>query len=304
MFFVSNATIEECKDKVEKFKLREEASKNINAKVYLKEPEIEEILYANQIVESACHPDTGHVIPIYQRMSGFVIFNVPIVFAVIFTRNQTPAFNASMQAVNQTYNASMNYGNRNASSTYTLQDLGQGYLAATTVSVLIALYTRRVFASTLKSLTGPSLTIANSTLGYLAGAFAGAANLSLMRSKELKEGINVQSKEGEQTYGKSKVAAKKAIGQTAFSRFLLPLPVLFFPALAQLGLTKLRLWPTRRLYIAKLLELSLCAVSLTVALPMSVAMFKQRGVVTREEVEEELREKYPDVIEFYFNKGL
>lgn len=37
LFFVSNATIEDCKDKVEKFKLREEASKNINAKVYLKE---------------------------------------------------------------------------------------------------------------------------------------------------------------------------------------------------------------------------------------------------------------------------
>lgn len=237
-------------------------------------------------------------------MSGFVIFNVPIVFAVIFTRNQTPAFNASMQAVNQTYNASMNYGNRNASSAYTLQDLGQGYVAATTVSVLIALYTRRVFASTLKTLSGPSLTIANSTLGYLAGAFAGAANLSLMRYKELTEGINVQSKEGEQTYGKSKVAAKKAIGQTAFSRFLLPLTVLFFPALAQLALTKMRLWPTRRIYVAKLLELSLCAISLTVALPMSVAMFKQRGIVSREEVEEELREKHPGVNEFYFNKGL
>jgi len=34
------------------------------------------------------------------RLSGFVVFNAPIVLAVMFTRNQTPAFNAFMQWVN------------------------------------------------------------------------------------------------------------------------------------------------------------------------------------------------------------
>jgi len=91
----------------------------------------------------------------------------------------------------------MNYGNRNASSSYTLQDLGKGYGAALASSVLIALYTRRIFAPTLKNLTGPSLTFANSFLNYFAGAFAGATNLVMMRYKELSDGIIIQNKDGD-----------------------------------------------------------------------------------------------------------
>ncbi|TNV86496.1 hypothetical protein FGO68_gene16303 [Halteria grandinella] len=305
LFFVSEPTILECKEKVEKHRLREEASRQINAPVLLKEKEIEELVYADKVVGSSLHPDTGKIIPFYQRMSGFVIFNVPLVFAVLFTKNQTPAFNATFQGINQTYNASMNYGNRNATSPYTIADMGKGYFAATAVSVLIALYTRKAFASTLKPLSGYSLTFANSSLNYLAGALAGASNLALMRYREMQEGIKVYSKEGDEEYGSSKVAAKKAIGQTAFSRFLLPLPVLFFPAFAQLLFTKLRIWP-RNTYATKFLELSFCAIALTVALPMSVALFQQRGMITRDEVDEDIREATKDknVQEFYFNKGL
>jgi len=54
------------------------------------------------------------------RMSGFVVFNTPILLVILFAKNQTPMFNAGMQVVNQTYNAGMNYGNRNASSEYTI----------------------------------------------------------------------------------------------------------------------------------------------------------------------------------------
>ena len=72
-----------------------------------------------------------------------------------------------------------------------MSDLGMGYGAALASSVLIALYTRRVFAGTLKNLTGPSLTFANSFLNYFAGAFAGATNLVMMRYKELSDGIKV-----------------------------------------------------------------------------------------------------------------
>ena len=157
----------------------------------LKPVEIEDIKRCNRIASSAVHPDTGEIIPFYMRMSGFVIFNVPLVFAVLFTKNQTPTFNAAFQGLNQTYNAGMNYGNRNASSTYTLQDLGKGYGAALASSVLIALFTRRIFASTLTKLNGPSLTFANSFLNYFAGAFAGATNLVMMRYKELSDGIKI-----------------------------------------------------------------------------------------------------------------
>lgn len=85
----------------------------------------------------------------------------------------------------------MNYGNRNASSTYTTGDLGKGYMGAVAVSVSIALFSRTIFAGQLSRLSGSSLIIANAFLNYAAGASAGAANLVLMRSKELKEGITV-----------------------------------------------------------------------------------------------------------------
>ena len=90
-------------------------------------------------------------------------------------------FNAVMQWANQTYNAGMNYGNRNASSTYTTADLGRGYCGAVAVSVSIALFTRTIFAGQLSRLKGSKLVIANAFLSYTAGALAGASNLILMR---------------------------------------------------------------------------------------------------------------------------
>lgn len=103
---------------MKKYLIRLEAAKNIGSQVYLSEDEIKKVKQWNAIVGSAVHPDTKEIIPFYMRLSGFVVFNMPLVFAVLFVRNQTPAFNAAMQWANQTYNAGMNYGNRNASSPY------------------------------------------------------------------------------------------------------------------------------------------------------------------------------------------
>ena len=125
------------------------------------------------------------------RLSGFVVFNMPLVFAVLFVKNQTPLFNATMQWANQTYNAGMNYGNRNASSKYTSQDLFRGYAGAVAVSVGLAFFFRTVFAKQIARFKGPKLVIANAFLGYICAAPAGASNLILMRYKELEQGITV-----------------------------------------------------------------------------------------------------------------
>lgn len=103
------------------------------------------------------------------------------------------------------------------------------------------------------------------------------------------EGINVYNADGSVCYGKSKEAGKMALMQTGFSRFVLPLPVLFFPALANIALLKMRMWP-RNTNLAKLTELTLCVLSLTMALPASIAMFKQQSMLTRESIDEELKE--------------
>ena len=64
-------------------------------------------------------------------------------------------------------------------------------MGAVATSVIIALYSRRLLAPTLKKLSGSKLIFANSCLNYLAAALAGSANLALMRFKEFQEGIEV-----------------------------------------------------------------------------------------------------------------
>lgn len=66
----------------------------------MKPEEIEDVKKASRIAGGAVHPDTNEIIPFYQRLSGFVVFNAPILLLVMFTPNQTPAFNATMQWVN------------------------------------------------------------------------------------------------------------------------------------------------------------------------------------------------------------
>lgn len=105
----------------------------------------------------------------------------------------------------------MNYGNRNASSTYTIQDLGRGYCGAVVVSMGLAMQTRILFANHLKKLKGPTAIFANAGINLFAASAAGACNLILMRQKELKEGISVYNEDGSIPYGKSKKAGKKAI---------------------------------------------------------------------------------------------
>lgn len=151
----------------------------------LTEPEIKRLRQSNYIASTAIHPDTKKIIPFYMRLSGFTIFNMPTIFAVLFIQNQTPFFSGFIQWVNQTYNAGMNYGNRNASSKFSVKDLGIGYCGAVTVSVGIAIWSRVLFAPLLTSLSGSKLVLINAFIGWIAGATAGACNLTLMRFKEL-----------------------------------------------------------------------------------------------------------------------
>lgn len=87
LFFTPKKRIEEARDEIFKFKLRDESAKRLGSKVYLTPEEKERVRKNNFIVGSAVHPDTNQIIPFYMRLSGFVVFNFPLVFAVMFVRN-------------------------------------------------------------------------------------------------------------------------------------------------------------------------------------------------------------------------
>jgi hypothetical protein len=108
--------------------------------------EIEELRLAAIIVGGAVHPDTKEIIAAPMRMSGFVSFSVPIIALMLFTPNQTPAFNACLQFINQTYMAGINHGNRNASTQSTRTDFAWGYCSAVVASVGISYATRWYWA--------------------------------------------------------------------------------------------------------------------------------------------------------------
>ena len=87
LFFTPRKRIEEARDDIFKYRLRAEAAKRVDGKIYMTPEEIDRIRKNNFIAGSAVHPDTNEIIPFYMRLSGFVVFNFPLVFAVLFVRN-------------------------------------------------------------------------------------------------------------------------------------------------------------------------------------------------------------------------
>ena len=105
--------------------------------------QIKEIRVAETVVSTAIHPDTGKMIPWALRFSSFLPMNIPISFGFIFAA-PTPFNTIFWQWLNQTYNAALNYENRNASSTYTTQDIATSYCIATSSAIVVALGIRKL----------------------------------------------------------------------------------------------------------------------------------------------------------------
>lgn len=111
----------------------------------MKTEEIAEVRRCQSIVSTAVHPDTGEFIPWALRFSSFLPMNIPISFGFLFAA-PTPFNLIFFQWLNQTYNASLNYANRNASSKYTAQDIAISYSVATSSAIGIGLLIRKALA--------------------------------------------------------------------------------------------------------------------------------------------------------------
>ena len=88
------------------------------------------------------NPDTEKPILWPSRVSAFIPVNIPITAALLMT-SPTPFNIVFWQWVNQTYNAGLNYGNRNATSSQTNTDLALAYAIACGVSIGIAISMNR-----------------------------------------------------------------------------------------------------------------------------------------------------------------
>ena len=159
-------------------------------------------------------------------------------------------------------------------------------MGALAASMGIAYGLRTVFATQISQLKGGKALIASAALNWISAASAGGLNCALMRSKELSNGIYIENEDGSTVYGKSTVAGRQAVIQTAGSRAFLPLPVIFAPAIMGSMLLTMGLMP-KKATPKKMVEIALCTFSLTVSLPLSIALFSDRCCLPRESVEEE-----------------
>ena len=156
-------------------------------------------------MSTAIHPDTGEFIPWIMRLSSFLPCNIPIAFGFIIAK-PTPFNTIFVNWVNQTYNALMNYGNRNATSLYTTEDILKSYIVASGSSIAVALGIRKALSGYSRNTVGARLILLNSFSSFWACATAGYLNAFFMRKTELEKGVEIQDNDGK-IVGKSKIAA-------------------------------------------------------------------------------------------------
>jgi hypothetical protein len=95
------------------------------------------------------------------------------------------------QWLNQSYNAGLNYGNKNSSCAYSNNDMLKGYLSAVGSALAVAVTLRKLTAGMTKTATGKKLLLLNTLVGGTAGACASFCNTYCMRMAETEKGIDV-----------------------------------------------------------------------------------------------------------------
>ena len=290
----------------QKAKEKEQFDKTGSYKLMISQDEKQALIDADNVVTSAVHPDTNKALPWIMRISSFMPMNIPL--NVGFILAPPTLFNTVfVQVVNQTYNATMNYGNANASSPYTLNDLGKSFAAAVCASTGVALAIRQINAKRSAAATGARLIMLNAITSTTACACGGFANNYFMRMAELERGIELVDPDTREPIGKSKLCAQKAVMQTASSRIFMALPI-SLPAFALIAMERAKLVPANK-YANMVLQISLICGQLLIAVPAAIGAFPQMATVKAADLEPEfqgLRSKVKGdlITEFTYNKGM
>lgn len=288
--FYTNNQIKKMQTYIEEVRAQENSHFKLTGsyKVPRKPSEIRRIQRAQEAVNLAVHPDTGELIPWAMRLPSYIILNIPISFGMIVAA-PTPFNTVLWQWINQSLNAACNYGNRNASSSYSVDDLIQSYSIAVTSSIGIALFLRKAASRWTRNMRGANLFAANSVSSVAAGAAAGYLNAYVMRQSEMKNGIDVfNAADPTAPVGiKSKIAAEIAVSQTANTRvhqnWTTMLPSLVFLMLERGRLMPKAFWPLM------MVQTGVFIGELYLAIPLGVAFYTQTVTISADQLEEEFR---------------
>uniref|UniRef100_A0A669F5P5 Sidoreflexin n=1 Tax=Oreochromis niloticus TaxID=8128 RepID=A0A669F5P5_ORENI len=251
--------------------------------------------------QAIIHPDTGEKIFMPFRMSGYVPFGTPIVIGLLLP-NQTVVSTIIWQWLNQSHNACVNYANRNATKPTPTSKFIQGYAGAVTSAVSIAVGLN-VLIQKANKLNPATRMIIQRFVPFPAVASANICNVGLMRHNELSEGIDVLDNNGN-VVGSSKIAARHAIMETAFTRVVLPMPIFVLPPIIMSYLERfvLRfLQSNRRLLLP--IHSVVCLVTFGLSLPVAISLFPQMSQIEVSCLEPEIA-MATDCKVVTYNKGL
>uniref|UniRef100_A0A8B9DJB9 Sideroflexin 2 n=1 Tax=Anser cygnoides TaxID=8845 RepID=A0A8B9DJB9_ANSCY len=179
----------------------------------------EQLLYAKKLYDSAFHPDSGEKMNLIGRMSFQVPGGMALTGCMLQFYRTVPAV-VFWQWVNQSFNAIVNYTNRNAASPISLAQIGVAYITATGTALATAvglnLYTKR--APPLLARWVP----------FAAVAAANCVNIPMMRQQEIINGVTVTDEDNNEL-GRSRRAAVKGIAQVVVSRITMAAPGMTHP---------------------------------------------------------------------------
>ncbi|VDM52266.1 unnamed protein product [Angiostrongylus costaricensis] len=255
-----------------------------------------ELHRAQRLFQSAFHPDTGDL----QNFAGRMCFNVwggtMLCGAMMIWYKSTSAV-LFWQWVNQSFNALVNYTNRNAKS-----DLLVAYSTAVGGALSIAIGLKQYFAKRKVS------TLAQKMVPLAAVAAANAINIPLMRQNELKNGMNVTDKDGT-VVGTSRLAAIKAISLVVLSRNVIVAPCMILTPIIMERLENLA-WFKRNIRRINIpIQLLLTFVIYGAMVPVGCALFPQQNSIKLTTLKRFEPQAYKRLLHVkgnlvYFNKGL
>lgn len=264
---------------------------------------VQQVRQAQRMCLSAFHPDTGELQNVIGRMSFYVPGGMILIGAMITFYKSTQAV-IFWQWANQSFNALVNYTNRNAESEITPQRIGVAYVSATGSALITALGLKSYLAKRASPLM-------QRFVPFAAVAAANMVNIPLMRQSELIDGVSVYDEDNKRV-SQSRYAALKGIGLVTFSRILIASPGMLILPLGMEHLEKTA-WMKKYRIINAPLQVLLSGVTLLFMVPIGCALFNQKSSmpVSRlasmdkkdlKVLESEFGKPLPSTV--YFNKGL
>ncbi|MES1914586.1 MAG: hypothetical protein MHM6MM_006639 [Cercozoa sp. M6MM] len=263
----------------------------------------EAVWRAKVVYDSAFHPQTGEKNFLPGRMSFQVPGNMSITGCMMAFYRTVPAV-IFWQWVNQSFNAVVNYTNRNASDDADdTSVILQAYAGACGASMTVAVALNRAVNAVPALRSG----IVGRLVPLFAVAAANCVNVPLMRQREFDTGIDVCAEDGT-VVGRSSAAAKMAVSQVVPSRVIMALPGMFFTPLIMSRLEK-RFPVMKRVVPGAVATMLVTGFFLTFSTPLCCALFPQRAAISFAQMETPLQEKaraagFSESTSFFFNKGL